>query len=38
MLKVEINYFRRLTNETRFINSYPKVINKSDGDGILSVY
>ena len=34
ILKVDTKYFRNLTAEAWFINSYPKAINRSGGDGL----
>ena len=34
ILKVETNYFKRLTAESWFIHSHPKVLNRSDGESL----
>ena len=38
ILKVENNYFRRLTTEAWLINSTPNVMNRSDGDCLPLAY
>ena len=38
ILKVETNYFQRLTAKACFIKWYPYVIKSSDGDGQPHVY
>ena len=38
VLKTEAHYSKRLTSETRFINSHPHVMNQSDGDSPPPVY
>ena len=38
ILKVETNYFKRLTAESWFIHSYPKVLNRSDGESLPVIY
>ena len=34
ILKVETNYFKRLTAESWFIHSHTKVLNRSDGESL----
>ena len=38
ILKVETNYFKRLTAESWFIHSHPKVLNRSDGESLPVIY
>ena len=38
ILKIEENFFRRLTAESWFINSHSHVMNRSDGDCLPSIY
>ena len=38
VLKTEAHYSKRLSSEAWFINSYPRVMNRSDGDSLLRVY
>ena len=38
ILKVETNYFKRLTAESWFIHPHPKVLNRSHGESLPLIY